>query len=107
MVVAAILEVVALGNLRAISTLARREIRLASDDRLDALLFRLFEKLDRAEHVAVVGDRDRIHARSLGMIDQRTNLVGAVEQTELGMYVKMRETHQGTPLTTAQLRSTD
>jgi hypothetical protein len=29
------------------------------------------------------------------MIDQRADFVGAIEETELRMYVQMRETHGG------------
>ena len=57
-------------------------------------LCRAFSKeLDRAEHVAMIGHRDRGHAGLLGVLEQRRDLVGAVEQAVLGMDVKMDETH--------------
>jgi hypothetical protein len=59
--VAAAVEVVAAWNLRAIAALAGREIDLASDDRLDPGRLCLLIELDRAEHVAVIGHRDRFH----------------------------------------------
>ena len=93
--VAAAVEVVAARNLRAIGALARREIHLASDDRLDADRFRLLIELDRAEHVAMVGHRDRFHPRRLGVLDQRPDFVGAVEKAVLRVDVKMDETHSG------------
>src|SRR5208283_1110441 len=95
--VATAVEVVAARNLRAIGPLARREIHLASDDRLDADRFRLLIELDRAEHVAMVGHRDRFHPRRLGVLDQRPDFVGAVEETVLRVDVKMDETHSGRP----------
>jgi hypothetical protein len=61
MKVAAAVEVVAARNLRAIGALARREVRLASNDRLDPGRPGLLIKLDRAEHVAMIGHRDRFH----------------------------------------------
>src|SRR5580704_12885301 len=80
--------------LDAIAAFARREIGLASDDGLDAGGLGLGEEFDRAEHIAVIGHRDRGHAGLLGVLDQRTDLVGAVEQAVLGMNVKMNETHR-------------
>ncbi len=55
----------------------------------------LLVELDRAEHVAVIGHRDRFHPRGLGVVDQRPDFVGAVEETVLRMNVKMDETHSG------------
>ena len=95
MKISAAIEVVAARNLRAIGALARREINLASDDRLDARGFSLLIELDRAEHVAMVGHRDRFHPRRLGVFDERPDFVGAVEEAVLRMDVKMDETHSG------------
>src|SRR5258708_34504544 len=95
MKIAATVEVVAARNLRAIGALARREVHLASDDRLDARGFRLLIELDRAEHVAMVGHRDRFHPRRLGVFDQRPDFVRAVEEAVLRVDVKMDETHSG------------
>ena len=93
--IAAAVEVVAARNLRAIGALARREVHFASDDRLDARGFRLLIELDRAEHVAVVGHRDRFHPRRLGVFDERADFVSAVEEAVLRVDVKMDETHSG------------
>src|SRR3984893_4754537 len=95
MKVAAAVEVVALWNLRAIGAFARRDVGLTSDDRLDAVLDGFAEELDRAEHVAMVGDGHRGHPGGVGVLEQRVNLVGTVEQTVLGMNVQMGEAHQG------------
>src|ERR1700732_386077 len=95
MEVAAAVEVVALGNLRAIGPLAGRDVGLASDDRLDAVVDGFAEELDRAEHVAMVGDGHSGHPRGAGVLKQRVNLVGAVEQFVLSMDVEMGEAHQG------------
>ena len=93
MEIAARLVVVTLA-LDAIAAFAGREIGLASDDGLDAGGLGLGEEFDRAEHIAVIGHRDRGHAGLLRVFDQRTDLVGAVEQAVLGMNVKMNETHR-------------
>ena len=57
--------------------------------------FAFLIELDRAEHVAMVGHRDRFHPRRLGVLDQRPDFVGAVEEAVLRMDVKMDETHSG------------
>jgi len=46
---------------------------------------------DRAEHVAVVGDPDRLHAELLGALDQLGKLGRPVEQRVLGVLVKVNE----------------
>src|SRR4029077_19110049 len=61
MEIAAAFDVVAALGLAAISPLARRETALAADNRFDAALPGLLKKFDRAEHVAVIGYRDRGH----------------------------------------------
>ena len=94
MEVAAAVEVIALGHLRAIGALAGRDVGLASDDRFDPVLGGFAEKLDRAKHVAMVGDGHRGHARGVGVLEQRLDLVGAVEEAVLGMDVEMGEAHQ-------------
>src|ERR1700722_12983448 len=93
MEVAAAVEVIALGHLRTIGALAGRDIGLASDDRFDPVLSGFAEELDRTEHVAMVGDGHRGHARRMRVLEQRFDLIGAVEQAVLGMDVEMGETH--------------
>src|ERR1700749_176311 len=104
MEVAASLEIVGLGNLRAISSFARREISFTSDDRLDTGLARLREEFDRPEHIAVVGHGHRRHSGLLRMLDQRTDFVGAVEQALLSMNVQMNETHAMASTSASQAR---
>ena len=94
--VATTVEVVAARGLGAIGALAAGEIRLASDDRLDPGGDGLLVELDRAEHVAMVGDRQRLHPGGLRMLDQRGELVGSVKQAVLRMDVQMGKTHRGT-----------
>src|ERR1700736_2893647 len=88
-------DVIAALGLNPISAPARRDIRLASDDRFDTLLLCLQEKLDRAEHVAMIGNRDRGHPRRLDVSEKRSDFVGAIQQAVLGMNVQMYETHRG------------
>ena len=98
MEVAAAVEVVGARGLRAIAAAAGSQVRLASDDRFQSGGSGLLIELDRTEHVAVIGHRDRLHPGGFRMFDQRADLVGSVEQAELRMDVKMDETHRSLPL---------
>src|SRR5271163_4316690 len=94
MEIAAGLVIIMLRDLGAVGPLAGRQVGFAADNRLDPVLPRFEEKFDRSEHVAMVGHRDRGHPGLLGVIDQRANFVGAIEQAVLGMDVQMDETHR-------------
>ena len=67
------------------------DVRLESDDRLDAVLLRLLVEIDHPEHVPVVGDRDRLHPRLGARFHQIREADGAVEQAVEGMQVQMSE----------------
>src|SRR5579885_2152719 len=95
MEVAAALHVVAAGSLSTIGSFAGGEVCLASDYRLDAVGDGLLVELDRAEHVAMVGNRHRFHAAGFGVLEERSDFVGAIEQAELRMNMQMGETHRG------------
>ena len=69
----------------------RRDVRLDPDDRPDAVLERFVEKVEGAEHVAVVGDRHRRHAELRDALAQLRQLVRAVEQGVLAVKVKVNE----------------
>ena len=71
----------------------RRNVRLHADDRLDARLRALLIKLDHAVHIAVIGDRDRVHAELLSAVDKLADARCAVQQAVFGMHVKMCKAH--------------
>ena len=70
---------------------ARSHVDLAAEDRLDPGRHRLPVELHRAEHVAVVGHGDGRLPQALGPLDQRGDLVGAVQQAVLGVAMKVYE----------------
>lgn len=70
---------------------AKRHVGFTADDRPDAHLFGFAIKLHRAEHVAMIRHRHRRLVERFDLPDQRLNLIGAVEKTELGMKMKMDE----------------
>src|SRR6266849_3774839 len=71
---------------------ARRDIDFAADDGLDAMAHRLAVKFHGAEHVAVIGHRDRRLLQRLDALKQFIDLVRAVEEAVFGMTVKVNET---------------
>lgn len=70
---------------------AERHVGFTADDRLDAHLFGLAIKLDRPEHIAMVRHGHSGLIERFNLPDQRLNLIGAIEETELGVEVKMHE----------------
>ena len=67
-------------------------IKFTSDDGFYPFVFgRLRHKLERTEHVAVVGDRNGFHTIGSGFFKQRRNTRRAVEQGELGVAVEVCE----------------
>jgi hypothetical protein len=79
------------------AAIAGRDVDLAAEDRLDALLPRVVVEGDRREHVAVLGDGERRHAQLLRLIEQLLDTAGAVEQGELRVEVEMDELAHGSP----------
>ena len=71
----------------------RRDIDLAAEDRLDAVRLCLLIEINHAVHDAVVRDRRAVHAKLLDALDILPDLVGAVEQTILRMYMQMCKCH--------------
>src|SRR4030095_10319837 len=69
----------------------RRHVELAAEDRLDAGLLGSEVEVDRAEEVAVIGERDGGEAKLLRLVDQLVELGGAVKQAVLGVDVEMDE----------------
>ena len=68
-----------------------RDVELAADDGLDAGFRRRLVEVDRAEEIAVVGERDGRELEVLGLLDEFLELRGAVEEAVLGMDVQMDE----------------
>ena len=75
----------------AIEAAARRDIRLATDDRLESVLACAVVKFDRAEHHAVIGQRDAGHAFIGAAAAQRVDPAGTVEERVLAVNVEMNE----------------
>lgn len=59
---------------------SRRDIGFVADDGIEASVLAGTVELDRAVQVAVVGQRDGVHAIRLGVFDQFGYAIGAVEQ---------------------------
>jgi len=78
---------------------ARRDVRLHPEDRLDPGLARHLLELPRAEHAAVVGERDGGHLELLRPPHQVAEAVGAVEEGVLAVRVEMDERHGLRPRT--------
>ena len=72
-----------------------RDVDLAAEDRLHALLSSLLVQLDRARQRAVVGQRDRRHLELGRARGERRNAAGSVENRVLGVDVEMDEGRLG------------
>src|SRR5258705_9049019 len=70
---------------------ARGDVYLAAQDRIDPALARLVVEDDRREHVAMLGDGHRRHLQFDRPVEQLFDPAGAVEERILGMEVKMDE----------------
>ncbi len=67
------------------------DVRLDADDRLDPLRRRRLVEGDRAVQGAVVGDRERVEAQPLGLVDEVGDPAEPVEEAELRVDVEVRE----------------
>ncbi len=72
-------------------TMIMGHVGLGADDRLDALLVALAVEVERAVHVAVIGDADRRLAVTDGFGDEFVEPGRAVEHRELGVDVEVGE----------------
>ena len=77
----------ALGLVEAIG----RDVGLAAEDRLDAVGLGLLVEVERAEQVAVVGDRHRLHPALEHLREQVVQADGAVEKAILRVQMQVRE----------------
>ncbi len=67
----------------------RGNVKFAADNGLDPSLLRLNVKFQRAEHGAVIRDRNRIHAVFLTFLHKVVQTDGAVQQAVLRVDVQM------------------
>ena len=75
----------------AVGTCAGGDVSLVTDDGIEAVLLALLVELDGAEQVSVVRDRQRVHAELFGLLDERGDFPGAIEQAVVRMAMKMDE----------------
>ena len=75
----------------AFATASGRHVELAPEDRLDAGLLGCEVEIDRAEEVAMVGERDRREPELLRLRDELLELGRTVEQAVLGVDVQVDE----------------
>ena len=67
------------------------DIRLDSQDRLDAILSCGFIKLHRTKKIAVISHCNRGHSKLLDTLDKRFDAIATIEQRIFGVQVKMNE----------------
>ena len=70
---------------------ARRDVRLAADDRFDAGVLRFLVKFDRAEKIAVIGHGHRRHFEFRRFFHQLLHPHRAIEERVFGVEVEMNE----------------
>jgi hypothetical protein len=90
------LEIVAIlagraGFLSAVEAAALGDIDFATDDGLDVALAGFVEKIGGSEEVAVVRDGHRGHFLSRSLVEELGSFAGSIEETEIGVHVKMNE----------------
>ncbi len=76
---------------RSLTAVVVGHVGLGADDRLDPLLVALAVEVERAVHVAVIGDADRRLAVADGFGDELVEPSRAVEHRELGVDVEVGE----------------
>ncbi len=77
--------------------IARRDVDLAPENRIDPALPRVIVKHHRREHVPVLGDGHRGHLQLDGLVEQFLDPAGPIEQRKLGVQVEVDES-QSLPL---------
>src|SRR5258707_7186820 len=68
-----------------------RDVDLAAQDGLDAPVDRRVVEGHGSEHVAVVGDGERLHAELAHLVDELVDVARAVEEAVLGVEMKVDE----------------
>ena len=74
---------------------ARRQVQLATDDRLESRVLDRLVKLHGAEHVSMIGHGDGGHVVGFGGCCEIFNAAGAVEEAVVRMVVQMHERGHG------------
>jgi hypothetical protein len=72
-------------------TTAWGHVGLTADDRFDPRLFGFAVEFNGSKHVPMVGHGHRRLAKGFDLLDKRLDLIRTIEQTELGMEMKMDE----------------
>ena len=84
----------------------RRDVHLAAENRLHALLPRMIVEHHRREKIPVLGDRDRRHLQPRGLIEQLVDPARPIEQRKLSVEMKMNELRHPTPTRSSTAVST-
>ena len=87
------------------AAIARGDVHLAPQDRIEPALARLVVEDDGREHVAMLGDRRGRHPELDTLVQQLLDAAGAVEQGIFGVQMQVDEVH--CRLQTADCRVTD
>ena len=74
----------------------RRNIHLATQNRLNVILQTSIVKLQHPEHIPVIGDCQRRHAEFLSLFHQRGNSCSPVQYRILSMNMKVSKLHLAT-----------
>ena len=72
-------------------TTSRSHVGFTPDDGFDPCFFCFAVKLDGSKHVSMIGHRYSGLAEGFNLLDERLDLIRAVEQTVLGVKMKMHE----------------
>ena len=75
----------------ALGPMARREVALHADDRIDARSLRLLVEVVGPEDVAMIGHRERRHPHARGLGEQVVQPRGTVEHRVLGVHMEVDE----------------
>jgi membrane-anchored protein YejM (alkaline phosphatase superfamily) len=67
------------------------DVKLASDDGLDADLVRRIYEMHRAKNVAVVRHRDRRHAEFMNPLNKFFDVASAIEQRVIAVEMQVNE----------------
>ena len=70
---------------------ARGHVGFAADDGFDACIFGFAVELDGPEHVAMVGHGHSRLTKRFDLLDERLDLIRAVQETELGVEMEVHE----------------
>ena len=89
--VAAILGVASIRFLSSVVATALRHVNFAADDGLDVALTGFIKEIGRSKEIAVIGDGYGGHLLAGRFIQELGGLASPVEQTVIGVNVKMNE----------------